>query len=890
MGGDAGGWLRRLLGSSRHAEEEIGDEIRFHIEGRVEELVEAGWDRGDARREVLRRFGDPGRVASELRRLARGSAARRRWREAIGSILRDVRYALRGLRRNPGFTSVALLTLALGIGATTAIFSVLDAVVLRPLPFHEPDRLVLVFEQNRAQEILAEPPSPPNYADWVRESTSFEAIAALADESYTLTSVDLPRVVEGAVVSPNLFQVLGVDAALGRTLGPGDARAGEDGRAVISHALWQEQFGGDSEIVGRTLSLNGRAAEIVGVMPPSFDVPRPEVAVWVPRDYASDLGDNRQSRYLTVIGRMKPDVTPERAAADLNRIHTRLGELYPEANRGWSVSVVPAHEYVVGDVRGILLLLFGAVGFVLLIACANVASLVLGRSTHRHREMAVRAALGAGRRRLRSQLLTESLVLGLLGGILGTGLAHLGVRFLLTLEPGLLPRAEQVGVDLRVLGFTLAVSLGTGLACGFIPGLRTPENPVKGLREGAGRITGMGSSLARRLLVAGEVAISVVLLAGAALLVRSFDELRRVDPGFDAEGVHVASVSLSSRTYPENSGRVRYFGDLAERLREVPGVAEAGVTTTLPLTPSGIDFDLPYRAQGHPDLPEEQLPQGDYRIITPGALEALGIEVVRGRGLRDSDRAETSRVLLVNEAMARRLWPGEEAVGKTIEIHYITSEPWQVVGVVEDTRHQAMAALPSPQMFVPLAQADWVFNYMQVVVKEEGTVPDVREGIRDAALEVDRDFPLYALTDMETILAESLARDRFLTVLLGTFAALALILSAAGIYGVVSYQVARRTREIGVRMALGADRSGVLARTVGEALVTAGLGALVGVGGSLLLTRLLSGLLYEVSPADPLAHGGVAALLLGTAALSAFIPARRAASVDPVSALKSEQV
>jgi putative ABC transport system permease protein len=810
----------------------------------------------------------------------------------MGNVLQDIRFALRSFRRNPGFASVAVLTLALGIGATTAVFTVAKNVIFDPLPFADPDRLVMVWERNSAQNIDRQPPSPPNYADWRRQNRTFEDLAAMGDGSLTLSGLDQPTVVQVAYVTPNVFELLGVEAELGRTLREGDAALVDDDEVtgasltVISDGLWKAAFGADPAVVGRTVELNGTAVEILGVMPPTFDVPRPDVDLWLPVDYTSSTF-HRQSRYLLVIGRLASNVTAERARADLDRIQASIAEIFPEANSGWSTVIVPVEDEVVGaSTRDVLLVLLGAVGFVLLIACANVANLLLGRSNTREREISVRTALGAGRARVIAQLLTESVVLGVLGGVLGTALALAGVDLLLALEPAGVPRLREVNVDAASLGFAAGASLLTALLFGLMPALQASRRSVADTLRGAAALGRGSPERARSTLVVAEIAISLVLLVGAGLLIRSLVQLRSVDPGFEADGVTVARVNLGAE-YTNNAMKVTYFDEMLGRIREAPGVHAAGVTSVLPMDPAGIDFDLPYLAEGHPARPEGELPQTDYRIASDGYFDALGMDIVRGRDFTSLDRAETAQVVVVNESLAEQLWPGQDPIGKTITIFYVDEVPWEVVGVVEDTRHRGLGAPAPAQMYVPMAQAEFLFGYMHFAVRTDGTAETVR-AIREIGAEVAPAYPLYGITSMSSIVAATTERDRFVATLLGAFALLALCLAAVGIHGVVAYQVSERTREIGLRMALGADRTTVLHEVLRRAAAIAVVGVLIGAVGAAATTRVVRSFLVDVSPLDPLTFGATIAALMVVALVAAFVPALRAARMDPAGALRSD--
>lgn len=864
---------------------EVAEELRFHIEGRARELMAQGWPEDAARREALRMFGDLARIDAECRQLSEQRLKRQRRGVLMSNLWQDLRFGLRSLRRSPGFAVVAVLTLALGIGATTAIFTVLDTVVLRPLPLEEPDRLVVVWERNDGQGIERERPSAPNYHDWREGTRRFEGLAAWTEESLTLSGGAQPDVLSAVSATSNFFDVLRARPLLGRTFAAEEG-VGEGSRvAVLSYGAWQRVFGGDAAVIGRTIVLDQAPFEVIGVMPAAFRVPRTDTDLWVPSGFPSQQF-GRQSRYLQVVGRLAPGASQEQASADLNAIAERLETLYPESNHGWRVTLVEARDQVVGEAGLILLVIFAAVGFVLVLACVNVANLVLGRSIARDTEMALRGALGAGRGRLRAQLVTENLLLGGLGGALGVLLAYAALRMFLNLEPEAVPRVEEIAVDARVLVFALLASVGTGLLFGLVPGVRAAENTEGLLR--AGRQAGTRrTERIRRVLIVAEVALSVVLLIGAGLAVRSLLKLRAVDPGFATANVLAARVNLDQPRYPTSDSRRSYFDELLERLRVVPGITAAGVTSTLPLT-HGIDFDLPYRAEGHPDLPEGQLEQADYRVISPGYLEAMGIPLLRGRAFTPQDRLGSRRVIILNERFAETLWPGENPIGKTVRIYYAQTHDWEVVGVIGDTRHRGLSTPPAGQMYVPLAQADVAFGFMTVVMRKAPGAPSVERSIREVAASFDPNEPLYSFVTIEGLLEEATARERLAATVFGLFALLAIALSAAGIYGVISYQVARRTREIGVRMALGAARSRVLAGVVAE---TAGLTALgIGIGLAIAASaaRVATGWIYGISATDPATLTGVSALLLAVAILAALVPALRASSIHPVEALRQE--
>jgi putative ABC transport system permease protein len=805
----------------------------------------------------------------------------------------DIRYGLRVLWRSPGFALMAVLTLALGIGATTAMFTVVNGVLLRPLPLSEPERLYLIWERNTAQGIERDRPSPPNFLDWRASSRAFGDMTAMTDRSMTLTGVDRPAVLAAAAVTANFLNVLGVAPQLGRGFSEGDDAGGGRRVVLLSHGAWQTVFGGDASVVGRTMLLDGSPYEVIGVMAPEFRVPRSDLALWVPFDMSRE---HRQTRYLTVIGRLASGVSATAAEQEMREIARGLAQLYPEANAGFEPYLVSVHDQLVGRARTVLLVVFGAVGFVLLLACTNVASLVLSRATSREGEIAVRAALGATAGRIRGLLIAENTVLALLGGGLGTVVAWSALRLLVVWTPGAIPRGDELALDLRVMLFAVGISLLTGVLLGAVPAMRAARTSVTDLlREGSPRGTGgRRRELSRRLLIVAEVTLSLILLVGAGLTLRSLAQLRAVDPGFDRERILAARVSLTGPRYGggplagQNARKAAYFDELLERVRAIPGVTQAGITSTLPLTPAGTDFDLPYRAEGMPLVPESQAMQVDYRIISPGYLNALGTRLLHGRDFNLFDRSDTRPVLLVNESFATRHWPGENPVGKSVFIFYIEDKAWEVVGVVADTRHSGLAVEPEAQVFVPMAQAELLFGYMTLVVRTPADVPGLVDRLQDAAIAIDPAEPLYDFDSIETLIADATARDRLAALVFGAFAVLAIVLSAAGIYGVVSYQMARRTREIGVRMALGARRVQVLGRVVGEAAALALLGIAMGAVLAGAGTRLVAAFLYGVSAHDPLTYFAVSGLLFTIAIAAALVPAMRASSIHPVQALRSE--
>ena len=834
-------------------------------------------------------------------------------RDRLAEVSRDAHFALRAVRRSPGFAAAATLTLALSVGATTAVFSVVDAILIRPLPVADPDRLVSVFEVNRERGVTESPPSGPNYLDWRREARAFTGLAAYRYESLTLTGVSSPDVLDAAGVSANFFDVLGVPPALGRAFRRGEDEAGGARVIVLGYGMWQERFGGRPDVIGRVLTIDRQPFEVVGVMPERFAFPM-RVQAWRPADVgrpgsgaglAEGTSESRQARYLFVIGRLRPGVRRVQAEQEMAGIAASLARTYPVDNGGWSTKLVPLRDTVVGSVERVLMLVLGAVGLVLALACVTVANLTLGRAIAREPEIALRSALGAGRGRLHAQVLTESVVLALIGGTLGTMAAWAGLRAFVGLAPTTIPRLDEVAVDARVLAFTLALSAVTGVLCGLAPSVRVAGVGAATLLREAGR-GGVGSrrsDAVRRVLVVAQMALAVLLLVGAGLMLRSVMRVLAVDPGYATERVIAGRVTLDGERYRGNGAKARYLRELTERTASVPGVHQVGVTTTLPLTPAGIDFKLAYHAEGQPVRQLNQAPEVDFRVMSPGYLDAMGIRLLEGRTFTAQDRIERAsdgpsatpgadvrspKVMLVNETFARQNWPGQTAVGKRVRLFYFESDPWEVVGVVADTRHTALVSPPRPQIFVPVEQTELLFGYLTIVARTAPEASGVAAGMRAAALAVDPSEPLYDIDTIEALRSDATARERMTAMLFSAFALVAVVLAAAGIYGVISYQVTRRTREIGVRMALGASRARVVRDVVGEAVVLALAGVALGSAGAIAAARFVRGMLYGIAPTDPATFGSVAALLMAVAIAAALVPAKKASGIQPVEALRAD--
>jgi putative ABC transport system permease protein len=799
----------------------------------------------------------------------------------MDTLLQDLRYTVRTLLKNRGFALVAVLTLALGIGANSAIFSVVNAVLLRPLPYAESERLVAV-----SPGVM-----PGEYLLMREENRSFAEVAIYrSGVGFNLSGDGEPERLTGAYASTNLFSTLGAGPLFGRTFLPAEEEPGDDRVVILSHDLWRQRFGADPQVLGREILVDGEPHTVVGVMQAHFHFPAAGTQLWIP------LGVTRTSPPAlwggwggNVVARLRPDVAPEQALAEMHALTQR----FREANTLWTPAadyrpdqrVVQLRDEMVGDVRRMLLVVLGAVGFVLLIACANVANLLLARAAARRKEVAVRTALGAGRGRLVRQLLTESLVLAVVGGAIGLLLAYCGVHVLERGLPADTPRLAEIAIDLQVLGFTLLITLLTGVLFGVLPALRASRADVHGaLKQGARPGFSAGHRRLSATLVAGEIALAVVLVSGAGLLIRSFSELLRVDPGFRVESVVSARITPPPVLYGEAHRQRAFYAELLERTQTLPGVQSVAATNQLPLVGqwSGFAFEV----EGDPYLPGTSAPTTADRRVTPEYLRVMGIPLLSGRLLSEADRQGTPGVALVNEAMARQSWPGEDPVGKRFKPVWWQDQWITVVGVVANVRQQGLAAEVEPEIYRPFAQEPT--DAMTLILRTTADPGALVANLRSALAAVDPDVPVSEIRTLEQVISQAVTTPRFTMLLLTVFAALALVLGAVGIYGVLSYAVGQRTHEIGVRMALGARRSDMLALVVQQGLVLTLIGVGVGLLGAFAATRLLRTLLFEVSPTDPLTFLAVPLLLGAVALLASYLPARRAARVDPMIALRSE--
>jgi putative ABC transport system permease protein len=801
-------------------------------------------------------------------------------------MLHDLHIALRGLRRVPGFAVVVVVTLALGIGATTAIYSVVNGVLLTPLPYPQPDRLVLVWEQNPHRGSARNTVSPANYLDWRDRARSFSGLAAFTWTGITLTG-GTPEHVEGRAVTPEFFSVLRVDPAIGRTFTAEESAPGATKVVVLSHGLWQRRFGGDSSIVGRTIAVAGGDVRVVGVMPASFQsMPLGLDQFWQP--LGLDPADReRRGRYAMVIGRLRDGVTAEAAQAEMTSIAADLAREHVDFNTGWGANVVTLTDQVVGRARPVLLTLLGAVSLVLLIACANVANLMLARTAARRRELAVRAALGASPRRLAREVLTESVVLAAIGGAAGVVLAVWGVELLVTAAPAEVPRLAQIGVDGRVLAVTAAVTLLVGILFGSPGALGRGSDELAEDLHGAGRRATVGAE-ARRLrgaLVVAQVSLSMVLLVGAGLLIRSLQRLTAVDPGFDASQLLTVAVDLPAATYPDDPRRSAFYTELLRRARAMPGVQSAAMIDFLPL--AGPGSATSFTVVGRPALAPGQVPVADIRVVDPQYFQTMRIPLRGGRIPDERDRVSAPPVVVINETMARSLWPGEDPVGRRVKVNmWDPDAETEVIGVVGDVRQDRLDGDRRAMIYYPAAQAPTIS--MNLVLRTAGPPLDLAAPMRAAVREIDSDQPVGQVTTMQSIVRLSIADRRFPMFLLSLFAGLAVTLAAVGIYGVLSYSVGLRSQEIGVRMALGARVTDILGMVLKQGGILVAVGGAVGLGSALALSRVLRGLLFGITPADPGTYLAVC-LVLALVALGAMaLPARRAAAVDPMRALKSE--
>ena len=810
----------------------------------------------------------------------------------MGSTWQDLRYALRRLLASRGFTAAAVLTLALGVGANTAIFSVINALLLRPLPFKEPGRVIVIWKNNPVTANSLVEVTYPEFAFWREQSRSFEQLAAMPTTvhgyGYILTGQGDSAQLESAKVSASFFPLLGVSPALGQVFTADDDRPGGGRVVVLNHNLWRDRFGSDPAIVGKTLTLNGTGFTAVGVMPPGFQFPK-GVDLWTPLATNPRMMENREARFLKVVGRLKPGVSIEQAQSELSVLSSQLAQTHPEnyAQQGVVVSTLSDHLY--GNVRRALLILLAAAAMVLLIACFNVANLLLARTTARRQEIAVRIALGAARRRVIRQLLTESLLLSLLGTVLGILLAYLGIKTLVALGPTDVPRLDEVSIDTPVLLFTLLLLLLTSLGFGIAPALKASDVDLhESLKESSGRVAGekKGQRL-RSTLIVIEVAVTLVLLIGAGLAIKSFVKLRQVDLGFNPENVLTAHLALQGAKYSRPQQRREFYQQLLERLEGSPGVQAAGGVLLRPLEgPAG--WDRPFRIDGQTPEDAKQNPFANFEVVSPGYFRAMGIPLVKGRDFTNQDNEQSPGVAIISAGMARRYWPNEDPLGKRLVVNEGSQDAFwvTVAGVVGDARYRELDDLRL-DLYVPYLQNPVPLKY--VVVRTTNADPQsAASTLRSAVAQLDREQAITAIATGEQLVSASLAKSRFTMVLLQIFAAIAAILAAIGIYGVISYSVSQRMHEMGVRVAFGAQPRDILKLLLGHGALLVLIGVVLGLAAAFILTRVMGSILYDVSVTDPWAYAVAAGGLMAVALLACYFPARRAARVDPVTLLRQE--
>ena len=885
-------WLKQLT-SRRKLQSELSEEIREHLEEKIEELVAAGNSRKQAAATARREFGN-------ITLIEEASRAVWQW-PSVESLFADIRYAARILRKSPGFAAIAVLTLALGIGASTAVFSLVSAILLKPLPYPYPDRIVL-------PELV----SPPGvnlgseYFPWgqkqfrllTRDSHPFQAVGAFQNDSFNLTAAGDPSFLDGFRVSAEFFPALGISPALGRAFTAEEDQPGHEFEVILSDRVWRERFGADRNILGRAVHLNGFAYTVVGVMPAGFQFPRAEempssfnfpreAQLWVPLAVAAEpIGGPSE---LAVIGRLKQGLTIEQAQAAMDLVTKHAEAKDPQWKSWFNTRVVPLTRQVVGDTQRPLQLMLGAVGIVLLIACSNVANLLLTRSLGRRREFTLRAALGAGRIRLIRQLLTESLLIAAAAGAVGIFIANAGIYFVKIFGPSNIPRLSEVTLDLPVFGFALFISLATGILFGLAPAYgATRGNLVDSLKSGSQR-SGIGpaSPRLRNALLVSQVAMALVLVVSAGLLTRTFFRMLGTNGGFNPERVLTFQLPLPALKYVDQDHIVVFFQNALSRLRSIPGVQSAGIGETVPMGGEGESTGI--RMPDHPAASQRELPFANYTIISPGYLSSIGTPILRGRDFSEADTADSMPVALVNVALEKKYWPSQGAIGKQVGPAGARYPLMTIVGVVPDVKHISLREEPTPEIYVVDTQKQWpsMLN-MRVALRTKVEPASMTESVREAIHSLDPELPLAKVATLTTLVDDSLSQPRFAMLLLASFGVLALLLASIGMYGVISYSVMQRTQEIGIRIALGAERRKVFAMVLGQGARLAGLGIAIGLVAALGLTRIMASFLFGVRPTDPLTFAAVSLLLVLIALLACYLPARRATRVDPMVALRHD--
>jgi putative ABC transport system permease protein len=882
--------LRDRLRALRQRDTVINDidrEMRSHVDLQTEANIRAGMTPEKARDEAWRSFGNRNRALDEAYDVKGGGM--------FETVMQDVRYGARMLAKHKAFTAIAVITLALGIGANTAIFSVVNELLLRPLPYRDADRIVTMWEvspEGRHQNTT----SRQNYRIWKAQGSSFEQMAAFTDQRVNLTGGGDPEELSVTFATPEFFKVLGVEPILGRTFLPEDNDPGKQDVAVLSYGLWQRRFGGQTNIIGQPITLSAEQFTIIGVMPPNFQfhikhrsgTGRP-AELWSILPMPVGPGANEIGRFLSVVGRLKPGVSSEQAGAELKTIEARLSEEIPKYNKNYTTEVLPLREQFFGNVRRPLWLMLGAVGFVLLIACANVANLLLSLATSREKEIALRAALGARRVRITRQLLTESLLLALLGSVFGLGIAWIGIKALVAISPRDLVSLQTVGLNVPVLLWTLGLSLLTGLIFGLAPALHISRlNLNDSLKEG-GKSESAQASGSRRLrsaLVVSEIALAVVLLASAGLLIKSFVRLQQVDRGFNTDNILTMVVRLPDAKYSKDPEIISFFTQTLERVRSLPGVRSAGIINFLPLY-GGLGSATGFKIEGQPEPPPGQGPGCDVRAADAGYFKTMGIPLLRGRTFSEREDTEAKHVILINDALARKYFPNEDPIGKRLDVAMFEQPFWaEIIGVVGNVRYDSLIDEAPPAVYY--AHPDLTYPFMTLVIRTEGDPAAIAPTVQREIRSLDPNQPVSDVRTMDQVMSEWVSRSRFNTLLLGLFAGLATLLSAVGIFGVMNYSVALRTRELGLRLAIGAQPRQVLLLVLRQGLLLTVFGVVLGLGAAFALTRLLSGLLFGVEAVDVSTFTTISLLLVIVSLLACYLPARRAMRIDPLQALRYE--
>jgi len=889
---DLPGWRRERRLHDQRAD--LDAELQHHIDGRVEEYKAAGLSESEARERAQAAFGDVddirARCAAEDGRRKR-RPKRERKTEPMTSTVQDLKLAARVLLKRPGYTAAILATLVLGIGATTAIFSVVNGVLLQPLPHPNPEELVLIYEVDGRGSFFEDrnPVTPANFKDWQEQNRVFRQMAAFQNYLVTYTGDGDPERVMGGWGTADFFSILGVSPLLGRSFLPADMITGAPDVILLSYDFWTTRLSSDSSVIGQTIRVGNSTPEVVGVLPQGFEFLDSDFAVYSPLRMTDSQLQNRRGHWMRVIARMNPGVTIDAAQKDMDRVFAGLLESYPEFLRGWAINVLSMTDEVVGDIRPALLVLLGAVGLVLLIAAVNVANLMLARATVEQREMAIRAALGAGRKRLIAQKLTESVVLAFAGGSLGFALSAIGTKALVALAPQSLPNVERIGVDARVLIFALAVSVLTGVLFGIVPALYASNTDASTqIREGGRSSTGtVGHRRLRASFVVIQLALSLVLLISAGLMLTTFIRLMRVDPGFESKGLLTMRLTIPASQYPTRAVQGTFYEQLLSEIQALPGVQSAGVSRFLPMGEAEWTWSVYF--EGDPPPAEGEKRDYGYHVVSPDYFRTMGITLKRGRHLNPSDNADAPPVMIVNEAFVHRFFPnGGEALGKRMSILGREQNYMEIVGVVEDVHQTSLDVEPLPAYYGSYAQIpwDWFITEMGLAVRTFGDPKSLVPSVRDVIRRVGREVAVNDIRPMQDRVVQSVARSRFAMVLLGLFAVVAMSLAVVGIYGVISYSVGQRSQEIGVRMAMGAEPRRIIGLVIKQGAVLTAVGIGAGLVGAVALTRFQSSLLYGVTSADPLTYAGLALLLGLVALLATYLPARRASRVDPMRVLR----